>query len=437
MQEDPRTRLEQLVQTAHLSQTDFCRRFEEAATEIGEKATVSPRTARRWLAGGAELPQSQARRVLEHMWSEPVERLLGPPAEVRPVLVTIASEELLMTAGRESAEHALNAAAALDPAALEALHAEAARLARNYFTTPPMPLLSDLIRLRDDTHAQFARTKKPRQHAELYLIAGEVCGLLSSIAFDLGHPETSEELARAAYTYGNVIDHLSLRTWARTLTMTVLLWSGRYREVIKVAGNAIDHAPPGTPSARLYAVRARALAHLGAAPEVVADLARSAEELDRAGGDELTDGTGGEIGFDRTRRALSAGNAYVALRDGARGQEEAQAALAAFAEQPEALRWRAGELAARLDLAAARTLSGDLAGAEHALLPVLDLPPDQRTEALTKRMMSLGRMVTARPFQGAIEAARIGDTVADFTRSALPRTTTTLELPSGQQLPGV
>jgi hypothetical protein len=71
-------------------------------------------------------------------------------------------------------------------------------------------MLTDLVALRDTVYAQLDRTHKPRQQAELYLVAGQVCGLLSSVSFDLGHPGVAEELARAAHTYGSVIDHPSL-----------------------------------------------------------------------------------------------------------------------------------------------------------------------------------------------------------------------------------
>lgn len=335
-----------------------------------------------------------------------------------------------MSTGRESAEHALRSAAALEPAALEALHAEAGRLARAYYTAAPLALLADLVRLRDTVYGQLDRTHKPRQRAELYLVAGQVCGLLSSVSFDLGHSDTAEELARAAYTYGNVIDHPSLCTWARALTMSVLLWRGRYREVIAVSTEAARWAPAGTGRSRLYAVRARALAHLGAAHDAVDDLMMSADEQERAGDDELMDGTGGEMGFDRARRALCAASAYVALRDGNRAEVEAATASGLFAAQPTELRWRAGELAAQLDQATARALSGDLAGAANALDPVLVLPAEHRTEALMQRLDNLGRLVTAPPYRGAIEARDIRAAVRAFTVDALPKTTSTLELPA-------
>ncbi|HEY6423226.1 MAG TPA: hypothetical protein VIY28_08305, partial [Pseudonocardiaceae bacterium] len=44
-------------------------------------------------------------------------------------------EELIVNAGRESVEHAIKAASALDPSALEHLHDAAQRAARAYYVT--------------------------------------------------------------------------------------------------------------------------------------------------------------------------------------------------------------------------------------------------------------------------------------------------------------
>ena len=127
----------------------------------------------------------------------------------------MSAEELLVNAGRESVHHAITAASALDPSELEHLHDAAQRAARAFLVTPPLVMLTDLVRLRDTVYEQLDRTHKPRQQAELYLLAGQVCGLLSSVSLDLGHLEVAQEQVRAAHIYGSVIDHPSLCAWAR------------------------------------------------------------------------------------------------------------------------------------------------------------------------------------------------------------------------------
>ncbi|GDY33951.1 hypothetical protein [Gandjariella thermophila] len=431
-QQQPRTRLEQRFQNAHMSVREFCAAFDQAANDLGERVSVSESQAKRWLAGKSELPRPAACRVLAHWWGEPTATLLGPPlAEVEPA-PTRTEEELIVTAGRESVEHALTAASALDPSALEQLHAEAQRAARAYYTTPPLALLGDLVRLRDSVYTQLDRTNKPRQKAELYLIAGQVCGLLSSVSWDLGHPEVADEQARAAHTYGSVIDHASLLAWARALQVTVTFWSGRPRRAVAIAEAALAIAPAGTARARLHFVHARALSMIGARQEVATALDDAADELDRAGDDPFLDEVGGELGFDRSRRALCAGASYVCLGDGDRAAAEAATALELFAARPPAQRWVAGELGAQVDLAAARTLRGDLAGTEEALTPVFELSPDRRTEALSRRLAILAHALGSTRYRGAVEARRLGEQIEEFTAASLARITARPAITAGE-----
>jgi hypothetical protein len=361
--------------------------------------------------------------VLEHWWAEPVSHLLGPPDSGR-VAVFLSEEELIVNAGRESVEHAIKAASALDPSALEHLHDAAQRAARAYYVTPPLMMLTDLVRLRDTVYEQLGRIHKPHQQTELYLLAGQVCGLLSSVCWDLGHPEVAEEQARAAHTYGSVIGRPSLRAWARTLQATVMFWTARPRHAASLADTALETAPVGTARARLHSVRARSLALIGARHEVRAALDTAADELQRAGDDQFLDEIGGELGFDHSRRALCAGTSFVALGDGEQAETEATAALALFGEWAERDRWAAGELGARVDLATARTLRGDLAGAEDALVEVFALEPERRTEAVVRRLTNLERMLGSTRYRGAVEAGRIGDAVEDFTARSLSRSIT-------------
>ena len=174
---------------------------------------------------------------------------------------------------------------------------------------------------------------------------------------------------------------------------------------------------------------------MGARVEVATDLGLAADELDRAGFDELMDGIGGEMGFGHARQALCAGAAYLALGNGERAEVEANTALALFAEQPTAERWQAGELACRADLAAARVIRADVIGTANALGPVLALPSAQRTEALVLRLASLGRVLGNTKFRGSTEAGEIRGSIAEFIvpdAARLVRSPTAL--PSGHRL---
>jgi hypothetical protein len=424
MAQVPRTRLEQHAQTAHLSVAEFVDRFHAVAIECGEgKAHISERQAKRWLAGESDVPRPVCCRVLERWWAEPVSRLFGPPDSGRAAAI-MSAEELVVNAGRESMHHAVKAASALDPSALEQLHDAAQRAARAFLVTPPLAMFTDLVRLRDTVYEQLDRTHKPRQQAELYLLAGQVCGLLSSVSLDLGHLEVAQEQARAAHTYGRVIDHPSLCAWARSRQASIMFWTDRPRRAVSLADAGLETAPVGTARACLHSERARALARIGARQEVRAALNAAADELQRAGNDPLLDEIGGEFGFDHSRRALCAGTSFVALGDGEQAEAEATAALALFGELPEQARFVPDEHGARVDLATARTLRGDLAGTEDALMAVFALDPERRTESVVQRLTSLGRMLGSARYRDAVEASRIGDAIEDFTTRSLPRNAT-------------
>lgn len=426
MNRQPRTRLEQLTIQRRLGVADFLREFARKAEDIGEGVEVSRSAAKRWLQGDGGTPRTGSRRVLEAWFGEPVATLFGPPlTQSRHVT----EQEFVVNAAHESVGHAIEAATALDPSALEHLQAAAGHAARAYYITPPLEMLTDLVALRDTIYIQLDRTHKPLQQAELYLLSGQVCGLLSSVSWDLGLVNSAEEQARAAYTYGNVIDHPSLQAWARALQVTTAFWSGFPRRAAKMAAGALETAPVGTARARLHSVHARALALIGARGEAGDELNAAATELDRAGNDPFLDGIGGELAFDRARRGLCAGATYVALGDGDQAVRESTAALELFSEIPEEQRWAAGALGAHVDLAAARTLRGDLAGAAVALQPVFELPPIRRTEAIAQRLHLLARVLATARYRGAYESVELGGAIENFTAISLSRTTTVRSLP--------
>ncbi|MEU3648764.1 hypothetical protein AB0E59_35690 [Lentzea sp. NPDC034063] len=327
-----------------------------------------------------------------------------------------------MTAGRESSSQALRAAAVVNPQAIKNLRSDTRDAARSYLTTAPEEMLGEFLHLRDEVNEQISLTEKVAQKAELYLLAGAANGLLSVAAWDLGAEDVARRFLNSADLYAENVENESLTAWLRALEATVELWSDNPRKAVQIATAALELAPAGTARVRLHSIRARALALVGARQEVMMDLGRAAEELGRAGQDEFVDYLGGELGFDKPRHALCAGAAYVALGDGERAETAALEALELFATAPESQRWSAGALAATIDLGIARTQRNDLAGAEDALLPVFDLDPQWRTEALSRRLSKFGRLLNTQRYAGSVEAGRIGDQILVFTAEVEERT---------------
>ncbi len=65
-------------------------------------------------------------------------------------------------------------------------------------------MFSSLLGARDDVFALIPGRQQPRHTTGLYKIAGQLCGLLSILTFDLGHPHTATTHApyRAALRRG-------------------------------------------------------------------------------------------------------------------------------------------------------------------------------------------------------------------------------------------
>ncbi len=309
--------LKQLIQARRQSLEEFCANNERFARKHGEVGTLSPRHAQRLAAGRREdgqrlgPPRPATRRLLERMLNRPLEQLLGPPdagssdgflvadCETPPATTATVPEDetrerkAIMDAARGSAEHSIQAGGVLDDSALEQLNDEVRRLVRSYDRgTPPLVMLSDLVRARDTVYALLERTEKPRQASELYLLVGQLCGMLALTSLDLGHPHAAEQHARAAWAYGQIIEHNSLRTWARATQAVIAFWSGQPRRSVEFVRSALPVAPPGTPTLRLHIVEARALSMLGAVEPTQTALRAADEAAELDAYDELQDGTG-------------------------------------------------------------------------------------------------------------------------------------------------
>ncbi|MEV5407293.1 XRE family transcriptional regulator [Thermopolyspora sp. NPDC052614] len=316
----------------------------------------------------------------------PVE--LGFATDYTPGIKTAAptlERELIMSAASESSDHAAEIESAfVGSNALEQLEDDVTRLARAYVHAPPLPLFGELTRVRNRVYRLIDRTRHPGQQRDLYLVAGQVCGLLASASFDLGYPHAAAEQARAARVYGEVIGHNELTAWSDGLLACVEFWTGRPGQALRLVERGLAIAPEGTTRVRLLSIAARASALLGdvdGTREAILDARRA-----RGPGSQMHDGIGGEFGFDEARQAFCAGTAYLSARLGAEAAAECERALTLYRDASVERRWYAAEASTSVDLAAARLITGDIDGAAVALAPVFALPPDRRVEGLVKRL---------------------------------------------------
>lgn len=325
--------------------------------------------------------------------------------------------EMIMSAANESSDHAAEAeAAVVGPNALEQLSDDITRLARAYVHAAPLPLFGELTRIRNRTYRLIDRTRHPGQQRDLYLVAGQVCGLLGSASFDLGYPHAAAEQARAARVYGEVIGHDELTAWADGLLACVEFWADRPAQALRLVERGLALAPTGTARVRLLSIAARASALLGDVEEV-REAVRGARDA-RGPQGELHDGVGGEFGFDEARQAFCAGSAYLSAGLAPDAETECERALALYRRAPAEERWYAAEASAAVDLAASRLLSDDVSGATDALSPVFALPADKRVDGLMKRLRQVRTSLAAIPSR---ETTTLVGKIEEFTAETVTR----------------
>ena len=85
----------------------------------------------------------------------------------------------------------------------------------------------------------------PSQARDLNFLAGALCGLMANATLDLGREDAADDLARAAWTYGTVIDHGPLIGWARGTQALAAIWEHRYADAVGYAEDG-----PGPPADR-------------------------------------------------------------------------------------------------------------------------------------------------------------------------------------------
>jgi len=329
--------------------------------------------------------------------------------------------QVVLGAAHESSEHAGAAESArIGPTTVEQLHEDVVRLARSFVYSPPLPLFSDMVRVRNRVYRSLNLTRQPEQERDLHLFAGVLCGLLSSASFDLGYPNAATEQARAAWAYGEIVGHNELRAWVCGTQALIAFWSDRSLEATTLVDKGLRYAPSGSAQVRLRCIAARAWALLGdrANTRQAIDAAKDARELSQDT-NELHDRIGGEFGWGEARQAFCSGSAFLQVGDLDRALNEDQRAVALYQASPIEQRWYAAETSARVDLAAVHLMLGELDGAQQTLSHVFALPSEKRVEGVVKRLGQVRNLLTQPAYLGSRPAADLGEQIEEFAANTV------------------
>jgi hypothetical protein len=169
--------------------------------------------------------------------------------------------DAVTAATAQASDYAANAAVTgIGPGRVEQLTAEVVRLCRAYVAGSPLPLFTAMHQTLGRVQVALDQKAYPAQKRDLNFLAGALCGLMANATLDLGREDAADDLARAAWTYGTVIDHGPLIGWALGTQALAAIWDHRYADAAHYAEEGLSHLPAGTGAARLHAIRARALA---------------------------------------------------------------------------------------------------------------------------------------------------------------------------------
>jgi Helix-turn-helix domain len=339
-----------------------------------------------------------------------------------PRIPKAGSEDAASTIARESAGLAASETArTVAPMSVVQLTAELQHLARRYATVPPLEMLDQARRLRDESHRLSERTRALTQLADLHLVTGAACGLLARSSWDLGAWPAAIEQAHAAGIYGQIIGHSGLQAWAAGCEALIAFWRGRTRDAVDAAERGLQLALPGTPSARLHCIAARAWAHLGATGKVHAELTAADRAHGQAGGlnaEMLHDDIAGEYGWGQGRHAMCAATALLVAGDLGEAAARAREAISFHTDGHASDALVIAK--AQADLACVELASGRLDAAQDALSPVWDVAPGFRCYPLVGRLEAAAATLTGPRYARSCSATGLAERIRAFSEESAP-----------------
>ncbi|MGH3684699.1 MAG: hypothetical protein ACRDSM_06530 [Pseudonocardiaceae bacterium] len=323
-------------------------------------------------------------------------------------------EEVLMVAEESAQFRRWSATTNVDDDVLEQMTADVAEIARREQIGPPATVFTSLVDARDDVFTLIAGRQQPRHTAGLYKVAGQLCGLLAMVTFDLGHPHAANTHARTALRRGIRLHPAAGLRSPRAVHMAY--WDGRYDEAAQLVESGLPDAT-GTALWRLASQQARIHAARRQPGEVSRALALAATAPTERTPDEP-----GVLGFDAGSAALSASEAHCALG----GTEPldaavdwARTALDEFSTEAEPKAMYVA--AARFDLALAHLARGDLDAVSEHLAPVLRATDaEYRTVPVIGRARSLNTLLAQRPDLASNTLATLRDDLTEFCTHPAP-----------------
>lgn len=297
-------------------------------------------------------------------------------------------KELVMTA-EESARFIRRAGATANAELIEQLSDEVRAVAVDFVKRPPYAIFGPIAQLRREVFAILDSHVRPEYLSELYLLAGQLTGMLAHASADLGQPVIADAHARTAWMCADLAGHNPLRAYVRWIQSNIAYWSGDYARAAQTAHSGQRYATEGSSQLRLASQEARSWAAAGDALQVTKALQVAQKARDNLPNRAVEAGV---FWFNPGKAAYYAAEAWLALGtqpNARRALVEATEASALLTAEDEPC----PELvaAAQLDLVSAHLALEEVEAVYDQLPRVLDLPAERRTVPVVERVGKIGR----------------------------------------------
>jgi tetratricopeptide (TPR) repeat protein len=175
-------------------------------------------------------------------------------------------------------------------------------------------LISSLLRQRTWIDELLSECSHPREHRQLFRLAGATSGMLGYIAVGRGKFSLARAYCAEAFQLGDFAQDGDLQAWARGLQSFCEYYARDYQEALRLAEDGLSYARCGPQSVRLAINgKARALGKLGD----VDGVHRSVDEAyELASHNDPPEGLPSSISmacYGATQIASNAATAYVSL----------------------------------------------------------------------------------------------------------------------------
>jgi len=298
------------------------------------------------------------------------------------------------------------------------VHAEIADVARSYNWTPPSKVIASVLPLWHELAPRLYKERPLNSERDLFLLAGQVQGLLSYAALYLNEASDALKCANHSLRLAELAGSEHLKAWACGTLSLILRFDNAYTEALAIAERGLATAERGELRSRLYANAAEAAAHLGQVEVARKYLECSTDECGVKTTSEPLD-LPGIFGFPPAKVHYYTGSTLVALEG---GRETAQNATAATEKAIKLFGDDSTErsypdlLVAQAHLAQARLKLRDLDGVVEALAPLLQAAPECTTSWHRKLLRRIAKIVSSNSYTDSRIGKRISDAINEFNR---------------------